>query len=168
MLKYALVALSALALFSCQKAESPSTASRTGVPAAVNKPSDLRNAKVNEVIDKAPQFIDHATVGSDLGSDGVVAKENDTIPVGHPVYLTMVFRESPAGLQASAVWKKVKGEQVSTERKQMNGAKTVTFTSSNKLKPGLYKVVGYWGGNVACEREFEIIGAGKVKKGKKG
>ena len=84
------------------------------------------------------------------------------------VYLTMVFRESPAGLQASAVWKQVKGQPVSTERKQMNGAKTVTFTSSNKLKPGLYKVVGYWGGNVACERQFEIIGAGPVKKGKKG
>ena len=168
MLKYALVALCALALFSCQKAESPSTASRAGVPGAVNKPSDLRNAKVNEVIDKVPQFIDHAIVGSDLGPDGVVVKENDTIPAGHPVYLTMVFRESPAGLQASAVWKKAKGEPVSTERKEMNGKKIVTFTSSNKLKPGLYKVVGYWGGNIACEREFEVVGPANVKKGKKG
>jgi hypothetical protein len=167
MLKYASVALCALALFSCRKTESPGAASRTGAPGAV-QPSDVRNAKLNAVIDKAPQFVDHATVGSDLGPDGVVSKENDRIAVGHPVYLTMVFRESPAGLQASAVWKTLEGQQVSTERKQMNGAKTVTFNAGDKLKPGLYKVVGYWGGNVAVEREFEIMGVEESKKGKKG
>jgi hypothetical protein len=167
MLKYASVALCALLVFSCRQTEKPAAASRTGAPGSV-QPSDVRNAKVNEVIDKAPQFVDHATLGSDLGPNGIVAKENDRIPVGHAVYLTMVFRESPPGLQASTVWKTLAGQQVSTERKQMNGAKTITFTSSNKLKPGLYKVTGYWGGNVAVEREFEIMGPEEVKKGKKG
>ena len=167
MLKYASVVLCALVLFSCRQTEKPATPSRAGAPGAV-QPSDLRNAKVNEVIDKAPQFVDHVTLGSDLEPNGMVTKENDRIPVGHPVYLTMVFRESPPGLQASAVWKTFEGQQVSTERKQMNGAKTITFTASNKLKPGLYRVTGYWGGNVAVEREFEIMGPEEVKKGKKG
>ena len=168
MLKYATVVLLTLTLLSCRKAEGPAGASKTGKPGG-NQPSDLRNAKVNEVIDKAPQFVDHAVVGAELGPDGSVTKENDRVAPGKPVYLTMFFRESPPGLQASAVWTTIDKQPVSTERRQMNGAKVVTFTSGNKLKPGLYKVTGYWGGNVAVEREFEIVGAqeggGKRKKG---
>jgi len=165
MLKYASVALCALALFSCRQAESPATTSRA--PGAV-QPSDVRNAKLNEVIHPAPQFIDHALLGSELGPDGMVSKESDRIPAGQPVYLTMIFRESPPGLQARAVWTTIDKQPVTTERRPMNGAKVATFTLKSKVKPGRYKVVGYWGGNIATEREFEVTGAAQKAKRKKG
>jgi hypothetical protein len=163
MLKYATVALCAVALIACQKSEGP--ASNSGASGA-GKPSDLRNAKVSEVIQPAPQFIDHALLGSDVGPDGAVTKESDKFAAGQPVYLTMIFRESPPGLQAGAVWTTIDKQPVTTERKEMNGSKVATFALSGKVKPGRYKVVGYWGGNIAAEREFEITSAAKGKRKK--
>ena len=164
MLKYATVALCAVVLLACQKAETPA-ASKPAKPGA-NRPSDARNAKVNEVIPKVPQFIDHALLGSELGPDGMVSKESDSIPQGKPVYLTLVFLESPPGLQASAVWTSAGDKQpINTERKEMNGGKVATFALA-PVKPGRYRVVGYWGGNVAAQREFEVVAQkGKRKKG---
>jgi len=55
-----------------------------------------------------------------------------------------------------------------TERKVMNGAKVTTFAFNDpKAKPGRYKVIAYWGGNIATEREFEVLAVqkGKRKKG---
>jgi len=166
MLKYATVALCAVALIACQKQEGPGK-SRPGAPGA--QPTDMRGAKVNEVVQPAPQFVDRSLLGSELGPDGAVAKDTDKIPAGQPVYLTMVFKESPPGLQASAVWTTIDKKPVSTERKEMNGSKVATFALSNSIKPGRYKVVGYWGGNIAAERDFEITAQkGEGKKGKKG
>ena len=96
----------------------------------------------------------------------MVATESDSVPAGEPIYLTMVLRESPQGLQTSAVWTTMDKKPLKTERKVMNGAKTVTFGLNNpKMKPGRYRVVGYWGGNIATEREFEIVAKSKRKKG---
>jgi hypothetical protein len=164
MRKYATVALCSIALIACQKTEttSPSTSARRGT-----QPSDVSNAKIKELIQPAPQYIDRAFVGDELGPDGIVKQESETIPAGQPVYLTMVFKESPPGLQARAVWTNHNKETIRTERKDMNGGKVATFAMSDKLKPGRYKVVGYWGGNIAAEREFEITAAPKAK-GKKG
>jgi hypothetical protein len=131
------------------------------------QPSDVRNAKVNTVIQPAPQFIDHALLGSQLGPDGTVAKESESVAAGQPIYLTMVLRESPPGLQTSAVWTTIDKKPLRTERKVMNGAKVATFGWKDpKMKPGRYRVVGYWGGNIATERQFEVVGAGKAKRKK--
>jgi len=162
--KYATVALCVLAFVACKNETTTSTS--TAVKPGANQPTDMSHAKVNEVIDKAPQFADHVVLGTDLNPDGTVAKEDDRILLGRPVYLTMWFQESPPGLQASAVWATLEKKPISTERKSMNGAKVVTFTGGNKLKPGLYRVTGYWGGNVVTEREFEIVGAEELKKTK--
>jgi hypothetical protein len=131
------------------------------------QPSDVGSAKVNTVIQPAPQFIDHALLGSQLGPDGMVAKESDSVAAGQPIYLTMFLRESPKGLQTSAVWMGMDKKPLRTERKEMNGTKVVTFGFNDpKLKPGRYKVVGYWGGNIAAEREFEVVAGGKTKRKK--
>jgi hypothetical protein len=131
------------------------------------QPSDVGHAKVSTVIQPVPQFIDHALLGSELGPDGKVAKESDSVRAGQPMYLTMVLRESPAGLQTSAVWMGMDKKPLRTERKVMNGAKVVTFGFNDpKLKPGRYKVIGYWGGNIATEREFAVVGGGKAKRKK--
>lgn len=163
MRKYATALLCALALVACQKA-APSLP-KGAAPGGV-QPTDVSHAKVSDLIQPVPQFMDHANLGSELGANGMVTKDNDKITAGEPVYLTMVFRESPTGLQASAVWTTIDKKPIATERKEMNGAKVATFTLKEKLKPGRYKVTGYWGGNIAAEREFEITGAEKGKKAK--
>jgi len=159
------VILCGLALLGCQqKSAAPA---RAGAKARV-QPSDVSNAKVSEVIAPAPQFIDHVVLGTDLKQDGTVATENLSVPAGRPMYLTLFLRESPPGLQTSAVWMDKNKKPLRTERKVMNGAKVTTFAFNDpKAKPGRYKVIAYWGGNIATEREFEVLAVqkGKRKKG---
>lgn len=160
MQKYVAVAL--LLVAACEQ-KAPA---RRGVTTRA-QPSDVGHAKVSTVIQPVPQFIDHALLGSQLGPDGMVAKESDSVPAGQPMYLTMVLRESPPGLQTSAVWMGMDKKPLRTERKAMNGAKVATFGFNDpKLKPGRYKVIGYWGGNLATEREFQVVA--KKAKRKKG
>ncbi len=167
MRKFVTVALCVMSLSggACeQKGTAP--ARRTGTTTV--QPSDVRNAKVSTVIQPAPQFIDHAILGSQLGPDGMVAKESLSVTAGQPIYLTMVLRESPPGLQTSAVWTTMDKKPLRTERKSMNGAKVATFGFKDpKMKPGRYRVVGYWGGNIATQREFEVVGGGKAKRKKR-
>ena len=126
-------------------------------------PSDARNAKVDSVIHLLPQFIDQSLLGADLGTDGKVKTESDTFRAGQPIYLTMVLRESPPGLQTRAQWRDAKEKVIYADKKNMNGAKMVTFTLK-ETKPGRYHVVGYWGGNIAADKKFEIVGAGSKRK----
>ena len=40
----------------------------------------------------------------------------------------------------------------------MNGAKVATFTvPAAHVKPGFYRVEGYWGGNIACEYSVTVV-----------
>ena len=129
-------------------------------------PSDARNAKVDTVIHPAPRFIDESLLGAQVGADGKVTGESKSFRQGQPIYLTMVLTESPPGLQTRAVWHDPKDRVIRTDQKNMNGAKVATFKLSEaKLKPGKYHVVGYWGGNIAADRTFEVVAAsGKRKK----
>ena len=69
----------------------------------------------------------------------------------------MWLTQSPSGLQTSAIWYDAKDKIVSEQRKEMKGAKVVNFTwSVKKPKPGTYRVVGYWGGNIAAEHVFTV------------
>ncbi|HEX9406467.1 MAG TPA: hypothetical protein VF975_04070 [Thermoanaerobaculia bacterium] len=158
----------ALLVAMCQQKSPAPARHRTGTVERI-VPSDVRNSKVNEVIAPAPRFIDHTALGWQLGPEGTVTTDDIVIPAGKPVYLTLYLRESPPGLQTSAVWMDDDRKTLRTERRVMNGAKVATFTfSDRKLKPGHYKVVSYWGGNFATEREFQMLGSeqGKGKKAK--
>ncbi len=118
----------------------------------------MANQKISETIVAGPSdFLMTSRAGSALGTDGMVAAEQETIKRGAPIRLSMWLRESPNGLQTSAQIFDEKDAKVMEDRKPMNGAKTVTFTfESKKLKPGLYRVVGYWGGNVATEHVLRV------------
>ena len=129
-------------------------------------PSDARNAKIDTVIHPAPRYVDESLLGAQVGADGKVTGESKSFKQGQPIYLTMVLTESPPGLQTRAVWRDPKDKVIRTDQKNMNGAKVATFTLSEaRLKPGKYHVVGYWGGNIAADKTFEIVAAsGKRKK----
>ena len=84
---------------------------------------------------------------------------------GETVYLTMWFRESPVGLHTHVSWKDAAKKEVLHEERPMNGSKIATYAlNTAKLKPGKYHVDGYWGGNVAAEKDFDIVPQAKGKK----
>ena len=132
-------------------------------------PADARNVAINQVIPvQAPEVLERSLLGSQVGKDGVVTKDETSFPQGSPVHLTMVFRESPGGLVSTAEWMDSAETMVHGERRPMNGAKVATFTLETKrLKPGRYHVIGYWGGNPAADRQFEIVAPAKGKARKK-
>ncbi len=148
----------ALLFVACRRETSQATATVKGPTTAVAQ-QDLRNAKVNKVVGTAlvEQTTD-ARLGNHANPLGIVIEERDTFKSGEPVILSMTVKESPAGLQMSAVWEDVKGNKLDQDRKTMNGAKVATFAyaGKKKLAPGEYRVVGYWGGNVAAEKNFKV------------
>ncbi len=46
----------------------------------------------------------------------------------------------------------------------MNGTKVATFAVGQKLAPGKYHVRGYWGGNIADDRDFVVVAKSKRTK----
>jgi len=141
MRKWVIVLLCALA---CAKGQAP---------APVNPPAGVKV----DAPPKLPEVLDRAALGSSLGKDGTVTEESMFFKKGEPIYLTMVFRESPGGLVATAQWMDGNDTLVSGERKLLNGTKVVTFKlETSHLEPGPYHVVGWWGGDVAVNRPFAI------------
>ena len=162
MLKSLPVVICCIAI-ACQRNEAPSKAKPGHVTTKV-VPSDARNARIDTVIQPVPVFIDHALLSNKPETDGTVRQDTTTVARGDTVYLTMWFRESPVGLRSHAVWKDAAKKEIHREDRDMKGGKIATFAlATSKLKPGKYHVEGYWGGNVAAEKDFEIA----EPKGKK-
>ena len=139
------------------------TTTTTGASTNVNTrniPENERKKKENDVIRlDEPYFMKKSLLGSKLGADGNVAEEQKVFKAGEPVYLTLILKDSPAGLQTRATWLRESDKfELHTEIHAMNGAKTVTFALADpKVQPGKYRVIGYWGGNVAADKPFEIV-----------
>lgn len=121
-------------------------------------PQDLANAKVDAVL--APdtgRYVLTSRVGTTLGPEGVVVEEKAEVGTGEEVYLSIWLKESPPGLQTSAILANSDGKEIDVERKAMKGERTVTFSLGDReLKPGTYKITGYWGGNVAAEHDLTV------------
>lgn len=144
--------------WACQRAAPPPGKTRVVVTTS-NLPSDERRVREKDLIRPAgAKFLDSAKIGAQLGSDGRVADEVHAFTEGQPVYFTMNFRESPVGLQTRVVWfDDDHGKELAHEQRPMNGAKTVTFSMTRKLAPGFYRVDGFWGGNFASEKVFQVV-----------
>lgn len=131
-------------------------------------PQDLANAKVDTVIAPMEEiYVDKSRLGSTIGQDGLVNADKSEFAPQDNVYLSMWFKESPAGLQARVLLEDADGKEIDTDQKPMNGGKTVTFNvGDKKLKAGKYKVTGYWGGNIAAEHDFTVkaVPSSKAKK----
>jgi hypothetical protein len=155
--------LAAVALFACHRG-APAQKRAVRVT-TTNIPSDARNAKENDLIRPTGRFLQSSRLGTKLGADGAVAEESATFGEGEPVYLTLSLRESPAGLQTHAVWLDAGNREIGKELHPMNGAKVVTFAMTKRLAPGRYRVEGYWGGNVAADKTFEVVARPAKKKG---
>lgn len=142
----------------CQQTETSSTSS-AGKTTQKTVPGDARNARIDTVIQPAPIFADRVLLGSTVGPDGNVTAEAVTFAPKEKVYLTMFLHDSPVGLKTRAVWTDGAKKEIHREEREMKGAKVVTFAlDTKKLKNGHYHVDGYWGGNLATEKDFELKG----------
>ncbi len=156
MKKVGIVLLSTIAMFACRR-EEPVQLPATATVATSTAPKDMADAKINQTLRPDQIFLDRVILGSDKASDGTVQTQQAKFKVGEPVRLTMWLRESPPKLQTHVDWKNEAGTVVATEQREMNGAKTATFEAKEKLSPGSYTAVGYWGGNIACQIPFTIV-----------
>ncbi len=119
---------------------------------------DLRRADIDKIVTPVPPFLESCAIGSAPGPDGTVTGEEKEFHEKHAIYLTERFQQSPAGLQASIRVYDAKKHLVVEETRPMNGAKVVTFTiPPAHVKPGFYRVEGFWGGNIACEYPVTVV-----------
>lgn len=82
--------------------------------------------------------------------------EKTELAAADPIVLTLELLESPPELQVSARILDAKGETVAEAAAPGEGKKSVRLTIKEKVKPGTYRLAGYWGGNVVCEREITV------------
>jgi hypothetical protein len=110
-------------------------------------------------VDQPPSFMKKSLLGTKLDAQGNVVEEKSTFRKGEPVYLTMILKDSPVGLQTHVSWLRARdNSELHAEMREMKGAKVVTFALGDpNLEPGKYRVIGYWGGNVAADKPFEIV-----------
>lgn len=149
-------------MLACQR-ETPPAPKKVVHVTTTNIPSNERGVKEKDLVRPSLRFVEASKLGTKLGADGTVADESLLVAEGQAVYLTLNLRESPVGLQTHVIWYDTKGKELAKELHPMNGAKTVTFAMTKPLAPGVYRVEGYWGGNLAAEKTFEVL-AGKKKK----
>ena len=143
---------------SCNRSPSgvaPGTSAKSQT--TIDKPVDLSKKKLVEKTPAVPPFIDGSSIGPKLAPDGTVVGEIRVFKTTDPIHLTLRFHDSPKGLVAAIVINDAKYHLLYREERPMNGAKVVTFTvPPKKLKPGKYRLEGYWGGNVAVEYGIEV------------
>ena len=136
-----------VALLSCQR--ETTLPNQPPTPTATNtatRPEDLGKATVNEVL---PMSGAESLVQSKL--------DKDTYKRGEPITLTLTLRDAPKGVELRTQWYDAKGKQIGQEKKELMGQKSATFQWTGKpLKPGKYRVVSYWGENIAGEHDFEV------------
>ena len=157
------VLLCAFVLAACQKKQEPVAAGQSGRPPG-NIPTDASGKRASVTDRVGTAVIEKMLVGAKLGADGTVSEEQTVFTVGEPIHLTLRLHDSPVGLRTGAVWYGQGEQKIASEQKEMNGSKVATFVLKQKLAPGKYRVRGYWGGNVADERNFEVVSKTKPSK----
>jgi len=153
-------AVAAVVFASCNRQPPPGGAgkSATSTSVTVDKPVDLNKKELVQKTPTVPPFVDANAIGPKLGPDGTVMGEVKTFKTSDPINLTMKFHDSPKGLVANFAIEDMKFKTIHHEERPMNGSKVVTFTVPPKsLKPGRYRVEGYWGGNLAVEYVIDVL-----------
>lgn len=126
-------------------------------------PENVEGQKKNVAIrPDVPNVLDKSLLGTKLAADGTVAEEAATFKPGEPVALTIWLKQSPPGLNTGVIWYGKDDVVIEREKRPMNGGMVVTFSLKKKLKPGAYRVEGYWGGNVVADKTFDVA-SGKTK-----
>lgn len=116
----------------------------------------MKNAEVDKVIVLPLNVVPQCVSGSILGDNGAVSTASTSFGRKDPIYFSMWLKEAPAGLRVSVKMLDEKGKEVAVVPRDAAGLEIATLTIPAPPKPGKYKLEGYWGGNLVCERDVEI------------
>lgn len=151
--------LFAVVFLSCRKeVAAPPPQPTSTVTAFAGEPQDMKDAAVDKVIVLPLKVVPQCYSGSILGDNGAVSTASTTFGKKDPIYFSMWLQEAPAGLQVSVKMLDDKGKEVAVVPRDAGGLKIATLTIPTPPKAGKYRLEGYWGGNLVCERDVEITG----------
>ena len=120
--------------------------------------TDMAGKEISQKFVLQPQVLSRCEAGSQLGGDGLVATPATTFGAQDSIYLSMWLAEAPEGLQLSLRVLDDEGNEIGTARRDdAGGARAVTLQVGDPLEPGKYKLEGFWGGNLVCEREISVV-----------
>ena len=121
--------------------------------------TDLSGKRVRQKFVLQPQVLSRCEAGTRLSPDNLVAEPASKFKKGEPVYLSMWLAEAPEGLQVSLRVLDANEDEIGTARRDdAGGLKAVTLHVGEELEPGRYKLEGFWGGNLVCEKWVEVTG----------
>lgn len=122
--------------------------------------TDMSGKRVKQKFSLQPNVLSRCESGAQLGPDGLVSVPTNTFKTTDPVHMTMWLRTAPDELQVSLRVLDANDDEIGVARRNdVEGAKAVTLRVGQDLEPGKYKLEGFWGGNLVCEKGVEVGGA---------
>lgn len=123
--------------------------------------TDLAGKRVTQKFVLQPKVLSRCEAGSQLGNDGLVATAADTFAENDPIYLSMWLSEAPEGLQLALRVVDDEDNEIGTARRDdAGGLRAATMQVGEPLEPGSYKLEGFWGGNLVCEKNITVKAGG--------
>jgi hypothetical protein len=121
--------------------------------AGVNAPNDLNPVE-------AQTMVDDVTIGHKVGSDGMIAAEDqgDDFAPGDPVYITMKVADAPAASKVKVAWYGPGETKIKDEEKSVTpGEQYLTFqTDTGSWQKGDYRAEVWIGDEKVNTQEFNI------------
>jgi len=130
-------------------------------------PATDREGDLNPI--EAQTMIDDVTIGKEVGTDGMIATEDqgDDFAPGQTVYLTMNVADAPAGSVVKVAWYGPGEQKVGDQEKTVEtGAKYLTFETADtsSWQKGDYRAEVWIGDEKVNTQQFQIVDADKAGK----
>jgi hypothetical protein len=141
--------------------DTAATAAEKEVP-ATDKEGDLNPVE-------AQTMVDDVTIGKSVGSDGMIATENqgDDFAPGETVYLTMNVADAPAGSAVKVAWFGPGETKIGDQQKTVEtGAQYLTFETADTSawQKGDYRAEVWIGDEKVNTQQFQIVDAANAGK----
>lgn len=124
-------------------------------------PSNATGQKISSLVPlDRPILVESVHLSDHLGSSGVAEGDVAIVPTGSRLYLSMIFKETPPGSAARAVWIDAKGKQIAEERRALDpGTKNTTFEAPRaaKWKAGKYQAEAWMGGDKTDVKSVMLV-----------
>ena len=129
--------------------------------AGVDQPGDLNPVE-------AQTMIDDVTIGKKVGTDGMIATEDqgDDFAPGDTVYITMNAADAPAGSAVKVVWFGPGETRINEEEKQVqSGVQYLTFQADTaSWQKGDYRAEVWIGDEKVNTQQFQVVDASEAGK----